>query len=75
MKDVENANIQASSVATEALSSIRMIAACGAESKMVTKYNKWVDESRQKGLRLSRIVGLQQATSMSFLLINIVSVR
>lgn len=65
MKQVENANIKASSVATEALSSIRMVAACGAESKMTTKYNKWVDESRQRGLRLSKIVGFQQAISIS----------
>ena len=65
LKQVENANIKASSDATEALSSIRMVAACGAESKMTAKYNKWVDVSRQRGLRLSRIVGFQQAISTS----------
>ena len=65
MKQVENANIKASSVATEALISIIMVAACVAESKMTTKYNKWVDESRQRGLRLSKIVGFQQAISIS----------
>lgn len=63
MKQVENANIQASSVATETLSSMRMVAACGAQSKMVVKYNKWVDDSRRRGLRLSRVIGFQQATS------------
>lgn len=65
MKQVENANLKASSVATETLSSIRMVAACGAESKMTRKYNKWVDESRQRGLHLSKIVGVQQATSIT----------
>ncbi|RYP42323.1 hypothetical protein DL767_000245 [Monosporascus sp. MG133] len=61
MKQVEDANIKASSVATEALSSIRMIAAYGAETKMIRKYGRWVDESRHRGLGLSKVVGFQQA--------------
>ncbi|KAI0870538.1 ABC transporter-like protein [Hypoxylon argillaceum] len=62
MKEVEDANIHASAVASEAFSSIRMVAACGAELKMVDRYRKWVDEANRRGLRLSGIVAIQQAT-------------
>ncbi|KAI1181176.1 ABC transporter-like protein [Nemania sp. FL0916] len=62
MKQVEDANMKASAVASEAFSSIRMVAACGAELKVVERYRKWVDEARRRGLRLSGIVATQQAT-------------
>ncbi|OTB00428.1 hypothetical protein M426DRAFT_324297 [Hypoxylon sp. CI-4A] len=60
MKQVEDANIKGSAVAAEAFGSIRMIAAYGAEVKMVKRYREWVDEARRRGLRLSRIVAIQQ---------------
>ncbi|KAL7624970.1 hypothetical protein AAE478_004184 [Parahypoxylon ruwenzoriense] len=62
MKQVEDANIQGSAVASEAFSSIRMIAAYGAELKMAKKYKTWVEEAQRRGLRLSKIVAIQQAT-------------
>ncbi|KAI1390675.1 P-loop containing nucleoside triphosphate hydrolase protein [Hypoxylon trugodes] len=62
MKQVEDANIKGSAVASEAFSSIRMVAAYGAELKMVKKYKEWVDEAQRRGLRLSKIVAVQQGT-------------
>ncbi|KAI8626309.1 ABC transporter-like protein [Xylariaceae sp. FL1651] len=62
MKQVEDANIKASAVASEVFGSIRMVAAFGAELKMVDRYRKWVEESNRRGLRLSGIVATQQAT-------------
>lgn len=62
MRQVEDASINASAVASEAFSSIRMVAACGAELKMVDRYSKWVEEARRRGLRLSGIIAIQQAT-------------
>ncbi|KAK7959090.1 ABC multidrug transporter [Apiospora aurea] len=62
MKEVEDANIKASATANEALSSIRMIAACGAESKMVARYTRWVAESQRRGMSLSKVLAIQQAT-------------
>ncbi|KAK8062991.1 ABC multidrug transporter, partial [Apiospora hydei] len=62
MKEVEDANIKASATANEALSSIRMIAACGAESKMVARYARWVAESQRRGMSLSKVIAIQQAT-------------
>ncbi|KAI1183088.1 ABC transporter-like protein [Nemania serpens] len=62
MKQVEDANIMASAVASETFASIRMVAAFGAELKVVERYRKWVDESSRRGLRLSVIIAIQQAT-------------
>ncbi|KAI1499704.1 P-loop containing nucleoside triphosphate hydrolase protein [Biscogniauxia marginata] len=62
MKLVEDANIKGSAVANEAFGSIRMVAACGAELKMVKRYKAWVEESRRRGNPLSRIIAIQQAT-------------
>ncbi len=64
MKQVEDANIKASAIASEAFTSIRMVAAFGAERKMIEKYREWVDEANRRGLRLSGIIAVQQATSM-----------
>ncbi|KAI1288222.1 ABC transporter-like protein [Xylaria venustula] len=62
MKQVEDANIKASAVASEAFASIRMVAAFGAERKTVERYREWVDEAGRRGLRLSGIIAVQQAT-------------
>ncbi|KAI1114225.1 ABC transporter-like protein [Nemania sp. NC0429] len=62
MKQVEDANINASAVASETFASIRMVAAFGAELKVVERYRKWVDEASRRGLRLSGIIAIQQAT-------------
>ncbi|TRX93261.1 hypothetical protein FHL15_005840 [Xylaria flabelliformis] len=62
MKQVEDANIKASAVASETFASIRMVAAYGAETKMIGRYRKWVDKAKRRGLRLSGIVAVQQAT-------------
>ncbi|KAH6842615.1 P-loop containing nucleoside triphosphate hydrolase protein [Chaetomium sp. MPI-CAGE-AT-0009] len=51
----------ASTTANEIFSSVRMVAACGAEEKMAGRYAKWVDESRRRGLKMSPIIALQQA--------------
>ncbi|KAG4433458.1 hypothetical protein IFR05_011062 [Cadophora sp. M221] len=61
MKEVEEADRMSSGVASEAFTSIRMIAACGAEEKMASKYADWVEESHRRGLRMSPLVALQQA--------------
>ncbi|KAI5865391.1 P-loop containing nucleoside triphosphate hydrolase protein [Durotheca rogersii] len=62
MKQVEDANINGSAVASESFSSIRMVAAYGAELRMVEKYKVWIDEAQRRGLRLSKIVAIQQGT-------------
>ncbi len=61
LNEVQNADIQASTAANEIFSSIRMIAACGAEEKMARRYARWVDESRRRGLKMAPLIALQQA--------------
>lgn len=52
---------EAAGAAAEALSSIRMVAACGAEEKMVEKYGKLVEEVRIMGRKLSPILAVQHS--------------
>lgn len=59
--NVEHADRMTSAVASEVFSSIRMVAACGAENKMVKKYTAWVEESRRRGLKMGPLVAIQQA--------------
>ncbi|KAL0942300.1 ABC transporter [Colletotrichum truncatum] len=60
LKDVQDMDIQAASVATEAFSSIRMLAACGAEFKMLEKYGILADQSRQRGASMAWLIAFQQ---------------
>ncbi|OWP07535.1 ABC transporter [Marssonina coronariae] len=61
IEEVSEADRMSSGVASEVFSSIRMIAACGAEAKMADKYAEWVEESLRRGLRMSPLAALQQA--------------
>ena len=60
-KEVEFADEKASSIAGEVLGSIRMIVACGAENRIARRYSGWVEESRTRGLKISKFVGIQFA--------------
>lgn len=53
------AEAKASSIASEAFSSIRMISACGAEARTHARYLFWSDEARRLGQRTSPLVALQ----------------
>lgn len=63
LKDVQDMDIEAASVATEAFGAIRMLAACGAEFKMLAKYGMLADRSREKGAGMAWLVGFQQGLS------------
>lgn len=65
MADVEQADRTSSSIASEAFSSIRMVAACEAEGKMAERHAEWVGESKSRGLLMSPILAMQQAPSKS----------
>lgn len=53
------AESKASSIASEALGSIRMIAACGAEERTHSRYLYWSDEARRLGQKTSPLVAFQ----------------
>ncbi|KAM5432744.1 putative ABC-type xenobiotic transporter [Microsporum ferrugineum] len=58
-KAVEAANERATAVAGEALSSVRTVVACGAQSSLVARHAVHVAEARRRGLQVSPVVGFQ----------------
>ncbi|KAF9769669.1 hypothetical protein IL306_012900 [Fusarium sp. DS 682] len=56
---ITKAEGRAGAVASEALASVRMVAACGAESRISKRYAQFVEETRQHGKLLSPLVGGQ----------------
>jgi len=50
---------KATAVASEALSSIRMIAACGAEARVKGRYEVWSDLAKKYGQQTSPLIALQ----------------
>lgn len=63
MADIQNADIQSASVATDALTSIKMLIACGAQSKMLDRYSEVVDKTRRIGAQMACLLGLQHGIS------------
>lgn len=60
-------DIKAASVAAEALSptAVRMLAACGAQDKIVKRYSLLVDEGHRKGRKMAPLVAWQNGLSKS----------
>ncbi|KAF5686409.1 leptomycin B resistance pmd1 [Fusarium circinatum] len=56
---ITKAEGRAGAVASEALASVRMVAACGAESRISKRYGQFVEETHQHGKLLSPLVGGQ----------------
>lgn len=56
---VSYANGQCTSIASETITAIRMVIACGAESHMAKRHAKWVEEAKQRGLDQSILYGVQ----------------
>ncbi|KAF2799535.1 ABC multidrug transporter-like protein [Melanomma pulvis-pyrius CBS 109.77] len=66
--EVQEVERHAAGVGSEALSSIRMIAACGAEEKIAAKYNKLVEQAEMIGKKLSPVVAVQHSPGITFAL-------
>jgi ATP-binding cassette subfamily B (MDR/TAP) protein 1 len=60
-KEVDHANEKASSIAGEAIASVRMIIASSAESRMSEKYSGWIEESRKRGRKQDILQGVTYA--------------
>jgi len=63
MNRVQDAEIKAATVSTEIFTSIRMVAACGAEEKMQKRYMGWVTESKKRGMKMPPWISFQTAIS------------
>lgn len=53
------AESKATAIASEAISSMRMIAACGAEARTHARYAFWSDEARRLGQKTAPLIALQ----------------
>lgn len=58
---VAEADREGAAAASEAITSIRMVAACGAEDKMARSYGKWVKEAARYGQQMSIWLALQSS--------------
>ena len=58
---VSEADREGAGITSEAISSIRMIAACGAEGKMAKSYGGWVTKAAHYGQQMSKWVALQSS--------------
>lgn len=63
MSELQDGEIKSASMSTESFTSVRMVAACGAESKMLARYGGLVDQTRPAGIRMARLVAAQQGLS------------
>lgn len=65
MAEVLEEDIKASSVAAEALNpnAIRMLAACGAQTKIIRRYALLVDEGKRKGSKMAPLMAWQNGLS------------
>jgi ATP-binding cassette subfamily B (MDR/TAP) protein 1 len=62
-RDIDLAHEKASSIASEALGTIRTIVACGAEGKLNARYAEWVNTAKKRGMKLAPLFGFQLAPS------------
>lgn len=60
-QQIQDVDKEASGVASDAFLSIRMIAACGAESKVIDAYNRFVDSSAILGHKMSLVTAWQHS--------------
>ncbi|KAF2281083.1 ABC transporter-like protein [Westerdykella ornata] len=58
---VQEADREGAATASETISSIRMVAACGAEGKMREGYGGWVKEAARHGQRMSKWIAIQSS--------------
>lgn len=59
LKRVETADEKHATVAAEAVASIRTVNALGAESKLIEKHSRWVDEAHKYGMKLAPAIAIQ----------------
>lgn len=65
-KEVEFSDEKASSIAGEALASIRMVIASGAEHRVSQRYSGWIEESRKRGRKLDLVQGVMFSPGESY---------
>lgn len=57
--EISQANAQGTAVASEALQGIRLVMACGAQSRILSRYEKWVKKAMKAGQKTAPVLGMQ----------------
>ncbi|KAF3009413.1 hypothetical protein E8E14_010194, partial [Neopestalotiopsis sp. 37M] len=50
---------EATSIASEALANVRLVMAFGAQKRILSSYNEWVEKSRKRGYKFAPVIGIQ----------------
>ncbi|KAF4970311.1 hypothetical protein FSARC_2631 [Fusarium sarcochroum] len=53
-----NADAQGTAIASEALQGIRLVTACGAQSRVISRYQEWVNKAMKDGQKIAPFMGL-----------------
>lgn len=59
------ADTQANSIASEALGGIRLVMACCAQERVLTRYDEWVREARKRAEKIAPVAALQLGLMVS----------
>lgn len=57
--EIVKADAEGTAIASEALQNIRLVMACGAQSRIFSRYEKWVTQALEKGRKMAPVLGLQ----------------
>lgn len=68
--EIEQADTQANAIASEALGGVRLVVACGAQGRVVSRYERWAREALRRSQKIPPVVGFQSGliVSISYLL-------
>ncbi|KAL5592322.1 hypothetical protein FOBRF1_013348 [Fusarium oxysporum] len=53
-----SADAQGTAIASESLQGIRLVTACGAQSRVIARYRKWVERAMKEGQKMAPFMGL-----------------
>jgi ABC-type multidrug transport system fused ATPase/permease subunit len=72
--EMVEADREGAAIASETISSIRMVAACGAEGKMEETYAGWIRKAAERGQKMSKWIAVQSSLGkLHFLLIGFIT--
>lgn len=56
---IVKADAEGTAIASEALQNIRLVMSCGAQSRIFSRYEKWVTQALEEGRKMAPVLGLQ----------------
>jgi ATP-binding cassette, subfamily B (MDR/TAP), member 1 len=53
------ADAQGTAIASESLEGVRLVMACGAQGRVISRYKKWIQQAMKKGQKVAPVVGAE----------------